>query len=197
VQVYAGGAWTTYFLYAGTPAKWVLLGDGSKTDQGSTVLPPGQGVFVSKLGSSQDVLMFGEVRQNDFIRPLQGSGSGGTISNLVGGGFPIDQKATGEGSRAMRIEDRAVTNGFYGDRDFKKADSFSIWQGDATPGASGYDTCFRFSNASPAALWWAQVGDKDLRDDTLTYTRFLSDRSVFIRSKIGLPKYTIPCPWAP
>jgi hypothetical protein len=197
VQVYAGGAWTTYFLYAGTPAKWVLLGDGSKTDQGSTVLPPGQGVFVSKLGSSQDVLMFGEVRQNDFIRPLQGSGSGGTISNLVGGGFPIDQKATGEGSRAMRIEDRAVTNGFYGDRDFKKADSFSIWQGDATPGASGYDTCFRFSNASPEALWWAQVGDKDLRDDTLTYTRFLSDRSVFIRSKNGLPKYTIPCPWAP
>ena len=198
VQIYADGAWTSYYLRAGTPAKWVLLTDNSYEDQGPLVtLPPGQGMFVSKPQSAVNVLMYGEVRQNAFIRPLQITDATGR-ANLVGGGFPIDQKATGTGSREMT---RAGSfNSFFGSRDFKKADSFFVWKGDATnnPSVDGYDSYFRLYSTSPGtADYWAKVGDPELVDDTILNTRFLSDRSVFIRVQATKDTYTIPCPWAP
>ncbi|NHW87865.1 hypothetical protein, partial [Escherichia coli] len=73
IQIYANGAWTTYYAYdadgtgSGLPI-WTLLAGGI-ADRGATVLPPGQGVFVSRPNPSIDIVAYGEVRENKFIRP--------------------------------------------------------------------------------------------------------------------------------
>ena len=188
VQTYTEGRWTTYWLKNTTPAIWVeLLGDGS--DKAATVIPPGQGMFVLRRTSPISILSYGEVRENVFVRPLsQGL-------NLVGGGYPIDQSANGEVSgRGMDY-----MFGFYGSRDFKTADSFFIWKGDTTTGATGYDTYWLLHSEVPQHFMdrWVMAGDATLapKDDTIL---FQSDRSVFIRMKNELDTYAIiPTPWDP
>jgi hypothetical protein len=187
VQTYAAGAWTTYWLKTTTPATWVKLG-GDATDQGSTVLPPGQGLFALKRNPAITMLGYGEVRANAFVRPLCKG------LNLVGGGYPLDQSANGTGGRAMS-KDPA---GFFGSRDFKSADSFYLWQGDAGAGGNGYDTYYLLHSVAPQPVMtrWVKVGDAKLsaRD---TAPILLGGRSVFIRGAADLHGYTIPTPWTP
>lgn len=199
VQIFVNGGWTTYYLYDqdGTGVtyspKWVKL-VGDLSDQGASVLPPGQGMFVSKPQFAVQVLSYGEVRDCDFIRPLQAG------NNLMGGGYPIDQSAHSANpspyyaDRAMALGEATI--GFFGSRDFKTADSFFIWKGDTTAGLDGYDSYFLLSAASPVTLRWVKVGDAALNaKDGLGL--FLSDRGVFVRAKYALPSYVTPCPWLP
>ena len=197
VQTYTPGAvpspWTTYFLYtpdSGTTRRWVALGNTS-VDKGSTVIPPGQGMFVNKRGSEISLLAYGEVRENNFIRPLCAG------HNLVGGGYPIDQSATGAGSRQMNLSAVPLTS-FLGTRDFKTADAFFLWQGDASPGANAYDSYFLLNAAPPDPAWvkWVKVGDAGLSPWDAAKL-FLGERSAFIRVKYDLHTYTIPSPWTP
>ena len=58
-------------------------------NQGASVIPPGQGMFFNNRALVTSILAYGEVRENDFIRPLA------VGNNLVGGGYPLDQSATG------------------------------------------------------------------------------------------------------
>ncbi len=199
VQLHAGGEWVFYWLYdAGDSdpetARWVLAGDNLLTDQGATVLPPGQGMFVLKHPPEVATVSYGEVRANDFVRPLAAG------HNLVGGGFPVDQSATGTGSRQMTLAGTGpvAENDFFGSRDFKTADSFFIWRKDAVTGADSYDTCFLLSNSptNPTVYRWVKVGDATLATQDAAVL-FLSDRSVFVRVAAGLPGYRIPCPWQP
>ena len=203
VQIYANGAWTTHCVYNDPGKIWKILNGAAS---GGTVLPPGQGMFVSKPQSVATVLMYGEVRQNAFIRPLQITDTAGTRANLVGGGFPIGQSANAASptpyayDREMALG--AANVGFFGSRDFKLADSFFIWRGDATvpPAVSvdGYDTYYLFASptGAPTIIRWVKVGDVNLAEQQ-AQTLFLSDRSVFIRVKNALPSYTMPCPWTP
>jgi hypothetical protein len=196
VQIFANGAWTTYYVYDGSPPKWVKLGDDDLDDQGGVVLPPGQGMFVSKpqTASTMNMFSYGEVRDCDFIRPLQGP-----ANNLVGGGFPIDQSANAA-SPLTYLYDREMNltpTGFFGSQDFKTADSFFIWKGDASgSSAAGYDSYFLLNAPSVSMLRWVKVGDPAVnpKDSALL---FLSDRSVFIRAASELPSYKIPRPWTP
>ncbi len=201
VQIYVNGAWTTHCVYNDPGKIWKVLGGAAS---GGTVLPPGQGMFVSKPQNNATVLMYGEVRQNAFIRPLQSGGTAALRNNLVGGGFPIDQSANAASpapylaDREMNLTPTAV-NGFFGSRDFKTADSFFIWKGDPpVSSGDGYDSYYLFSSVAPrpVALRWVKVGDVGLavRDAEAV---FLSDRSVFIRVKDAMPAYTMPCPWTP
>jgi hypothetical protein len=191
VQTFAAGAWTTYWLFsnAGSP-KWVKGAD-TATDQAASVLPPGQGGFVTRRASATTILAYGEVRANDFVIPL----SAGT--NLHGGGYPVDQSFFNTvlvtGSRQM-----SLSTGFFGSRDFKTADSVFIWKGDATPQLSGYDTYYLLNRDTviPAQIKWVKVGDGSLASRDANQL-MLNDSSVFLRTKNALHTYTVPSPWNP
>jgi uncharacterized repeat protein (TIGR01451 family) len=186
VQVFSGGSWTIYWLYDdnGTPL-WVDAAIAGPIDQGSTIIPPGQGLFFNNLGAATTLLAYGEVRENDFRRPLAAG------SNLVSGGFPINQSATGTNGRAM------TRNPFFGSRDFKSADSFFIWKGDATPGLGTYDTYYLLDGApvNPSLIRWVRVGDSSAtsRGNELL---LLEDRAVFTRNAAPIPFYLSPNPWS-
>jgi uncharacterized repeat protein (TIGR01451 family) len=204
VQICADGTWTAYYVFDDPTDGKIWKNLSGHALSGSTVLPPGQGMFVSKPQFDATVLMYGEVRENDFIRPLRAYGTIAPFhTNLVGGGFPINQSANAE-DPAPFANDREMSltgpfNRFFGSRDFKTADSFFIWRGDPpTLTEDGYDTYYLFSSVSPrpVALQWVMVGDVTLEAQDAK-PLFLSDRSVFIRVKNALPAYKMPCPWTP
>ncbi|MBK1828347.1 hypothetical protein JIN81_15035 [Haloferula rosea] len=187
IQVFADGAWTFYWLdeNGGSP-RWVDAAESPMLDRGDRILPPGQGVFFNNRTSEKSILAYGEIRANDFIRPLDDS------DNLVGGGFPLDQSAAGPNQRNMR------SDGFVGSLDFKVADSFFIWRQDADPGAAGYDSYFLAdgSPVNPALKRWVAVGDA-LLGNREGEVILLGNRAVFLRSGLGYDTYTVPQPWAP
>ena len=188
IQTFAEGVWTTYWLYTnGGSPKWVKVGDLNMDDQAETVLPPGQGSFVHRRNTASTIMALGEIRENDFVNPLCAG------SNLTAGGYPLDQSATGSGSRAMNLG----TN-FFGSRDFKTADSFFIWKGDAVATTSGYDTYFLLHRETvfPAQIKWVKQGDVTLASRDAA-ALLLGNASVFIRVKNDLHTYTVPCPWNP
>ncbi len=187
VQLFTDGQWTIYWLYDDgiAPQYWVKTGDNSYADKAATVIAPGQGLFFNNCtGAASSVLAYGEVRNNDSIRPLA------IGSNLVAGGYPLDQSAIG---RAMNLG-----QGFFGSRDIVTADTFYVWKGDATAGSTGYDSYFLNHNPSrvPVVLKWAKIGDATLlaRDSE---SLLMGNRSVFLRSKNGINGYTVPQPWTP
>jgi len=188
VQTFAAGVWTTYWLYTnGGSPKWVKVGDATLADQAATVLPPGQGSFVLRRNTATLILAYGEVRENDFVNPL----CAGT--NLTAGGYPLDQSATGTGSRAMNLG-----TGFFGSRDFKTADSFFVWKGDTVVGTNGYDTYFLLNRDTviPAQIKWVKQGDVSLTSRDAAQL-LLGNASVFLRVKNDLHSYTVPSPWNP
>jgi hypothetical protein len=200
VQVFAEGAWKIYWLYDqndgnSNTAIWVDAVDVEMAvDQAAVIIPPGQGMLFNNRGVARTQLSYGEIRLNDFIRPLPIGRS------FVGGGYPLDQSAAGARGRQMT---KAV--GFFGSRDFTTADSFFLWNADTISQGRSYSTYF-FHDATPKApalIRWVVVGDNiiQVRDAEV---HFESDRAVFIRTKYGLPStvpslpsYTIPSPWAP
>jgi hypothetical protein len=192
VQVFSGGAWTIYWLYDYNDAdpltsRWVSAADAGMADQGAVVIPPGQGVFFNNRTAATSILAYGEVRANNFIRPLA------VGNNLVGGGYPLSQSANGTGGRAMNI-----ATGFFSSRDFKTADSIFIWKADTMINAPGYDTYFLADARSifPGSLRWVKVGDPTLaiRDADVVLH---GNRAAFVRSRDGVPQYTVPSPWTP
>ncbi|MES2440976.1 MAG: SdrD B-like domain-containing protein [Verrucomicrobiota bacterium] len=188
VQLFTDGQWTFYWLYDDgiTAPRWVKTGDNTYSDQAATVLPPGQGVFFNNRAAATSILSYGEVRENDFIRPLAAG------SNLIAGGYPIDQSPAAANGRAM-----TVVRGFFGSRDIATADSIYIWKGDTTAGDSSYTTYF-LNNQAPSSslIKWVKIGDASLlsRD---AETLLPGNRSSFLRSKNGLHGYTTPSPWNP
>lgn len=144
IQIFSCGAWELLWLRdtdgigPAEPA-WLTSADAAA---GDTVIPPGQGLFfnnreakpASQPGTSVLLLSYGEVRENDFIRPLA------QWNNHVGGGYPIDQSPAG---RAM-----GLAAGFIGTRDFKTADSIFLWNPDKTPPTLGYDGYYFLASIS-------------------------------------------------
>jgi hypothetical protein len=114
-------------------------------------------------------------------------------SNLVGGGYPLDQSANGTRGRGMN-----VASGFFGSRDFKTADSIFVWKGDTVIGAPGFENYFLLNGAPslPALLRWVRVGDSALSPRDTEWI-LLGNRSVFLRAKNALPDHTILTPWNP
>ena len=188
VQVYAGGAWKIYWLQAnGGSPRWVDADDLVPSDKGTTVIPPGQGVFFHNRTAIAPLLAYGEVRGHDFRRPLlQGV-------NLVGGGYPVDQSATGANSRQLNL-----TDGFFGSRNFKTADSFFVWRTDGNAASTGYDTYFLLDGGAtqPTVKRWVITGDVNIvpRDAELLFKR---DAGVMTRVATDKTGYLIPTPWAP
>jgi uncharacterized repeat protein (TIGR01451 family) len=192
VQVFAGGAWTIYWLYDENDsdpatARWVDTADAGMADMGDIVIPPGQGMFFNKRNLISSILAYGEVRANDFNRPHDSG------NNLVGGGYPIVQSLNGPAGRAMNSG-----TGFFGSRDFKTADSVFVWKADATIGVPGYHTYYLLDGAPvhPSLRRWVKVGDSmALQRDAETLLP--GNRSAFVRTQNEIPDYTSPRPWTP
>lgn len=186
LQIGSAGQWTLYWLYDdnGSP-RWV--NDVTLADRGNTVLPPGQGIFFNNRGTTGAILAYGEVRANDFIRPLSAG------ANLVGGGYPVDQSATGPSGRAM-----TPTQGFLGSRNFKQADRFLVWKADAPVPAPGYTSYFLLDGApvQPGLIQWSRVGDVNFLPQGEALL-FLGNRSVFVEVAADRHSYLTPSPWTP
>lgn len=190
VQVFADGAWTSYWLYdddllsPSNTLKWLKIGVANTDDQSAVVIPPGQGTFINCRQVTGSLLAFGKVRENDFVRPVF------TGANLVGGGYPLAQSPA---SRSM-----SLAGGFDGDRDFKFADMFYVWRGDAVANAAGYDTyhLLEAGTVQSPIRRWVKVGDAFItpRDST---NLFLMDRAVFLDLNQDLPGQRVAAPWAP
>jgi hypothetical protein len=186
-QTYSGGAWQTYWLYtSGSATQWVLLGDSNLTDQNSTVLPSGQGAFLQSRTAVSDLLLYGKVRANRFVRPMA------VGINLVRSGFPLLQSPS---DRSMTI----IGNGYTGNRDFKYADQILIWNGDTTSGQTTYETYFLVQApvSQPSFVpRWARMADSTIqsRDNA---SLFRADGSAVIRVLNALPTNTMPLPWNP
>jgi hypothetical protein len=180
VILWNNGTFVEYYLYAGTPNKWVLVGDETLADQGALPLPPGHGSFVITQ-TAKTITAYGHVREYDFARPIC------LGRNLIGGGYPINQSASG------RNYTKAA--GFVGNPGFKLADQFLIWNGDNTPGRNGYNVYY-YLDYSITYLRWIVMGDASAasRDDEIL---FLRDRAVMFESRTGLETYIQPLPWAP
>ncbi|MEI6604795.1 MAG: SdrD B-like domain-containing protein [Verrucomicrobiota bacterium] len=197
VQVYAGGAWNTYWLYydeATDESHWVVVEDNTdKTDEGSTVIPPGQGVFFYNNPDNRPtpaqviILNYGEVRMNDFVQPLAEG------NNLVAGGYPVTQSATGADSREMTL-----ANGFFGSLEATTADSFMLWNADATPGTMDYTSYYLYNDPSlsPAQIGWVEL---DGTTATLHDSEklLLGNRAAFINAASARPAYHYARPWSP
>jgi len=184
VQLYAGGSWQVYWLYSdnGSP-RWV--NDAGLADRGATVIPSGQGVFFNNRSTTPvSILAYGEVRNNNFIRPLAAG------SNLVGGGYPVDQSASATGGRAM-----SLATGFFGSQNFKTADSFYVWNPDTADGAPGYTTYYLL-NISPTLNRWIKVGD-GAATSRGSEILLLGNRAVFTRNKSAISGYGYSNPWTP
>ncbi|MES2477264.1 MAG: carboxypeptidase regulatory-like domain-containing protein [Verrucomicrobiota bacterium] len=189
IQIFANGAWSFYWLYDNgvVPPRWVRSGDNSYTNRDGMVIPPGQGLFFNNRSVATSLLAYGEVRSNDFVRPLA------VGSNLLAGGYPIDQSAAANGGRNM-----IPGQGFFGSRDIATADTFYAWRGDSTLGATGYDSWFLNDNAPrlPHVVKWVKIGDASLTSRNAELL-LLGNRSVFLRSSSGSAGYTAPAPWTP
>jgi len=60
---------------------------GSPSDFSTKIIPPGVGVFIKKIGSAVTLTQVGNVRENDFARPLT------TQLSLVAPAYPVDLTA--------------------------------------------------------------------------------------------------------
>jgi uncharacterized protein (TIGR02597 family) len=190
VKLLIADQWVIYWHYDGvatsTAPRWVKFGDTSYANQGATVIPPGQGMFFDNRHAAKNVLAYGEVRNNQFIRPIA------LGTSLVGGGYPLDQSAMGSGSRQMTYSATAGL-AFFGSRDLATADSFYVWKGDAVANTNGYDSYFlNVFGTNPAK--WVLVGDSGAASRNAAKV-ILGDGSVSVRARFPLNNYTIPKPW--
>jgi uncharacterized repeat protein (TIGR01451 family) len=179
ITVRDGDSVRCYWLYDDNGvSRWVLTGDSNLDDRGAVVLPPGHGVWVTSR-SSKALLAYGQVRANDFVRPLcQGL-------NAVSGGYPITQSAV--------EREYSLASGFTGHPDFVQADQFLIWNGDNISGRQGYQAFYLSDFYSPER--WIKTADV-FRSDVKTQPLFIRDRAVFLDLKQDLPAYRNPVPWS-
>ncbi len=180
VTLFDGSGNVCYWLYddAGTP-RWVQAGDSNLLDQGSLVVPPGHGVWMTSR-SNKTLTSYGQVRENDFRRPLCAG------FNAVTGGYPINQSAVGR--------EYSLANSFTGNADYVQADQFLIWNGDNIPGRLGYQTHYLSSFYNPER--WIKAADV-FRTDVKNQSLFIRDRAAFLDLQQALPNYINQAPWAP
>lgn len=180
VTLFDGSGNVCYWLYddAGTP-RWVQAGDSNLLDQGGLIVPPGHGVWMTSR-SNKTLTSYGQVRENDFRRPLCAG------FNAVTGGYPINQTAVGR--------QYSLANSFTGNADYVQADQFLIWNGDNIPGRLGYQTHYLSSFYNPER--WIKAADV-FRVDVKNQSLFIRDRAAFLDLQQALPNYINQAPWAP
>jgi len=174
IKVYdsSSSTYTTYYLHQGI--KWVLDGDESLVDQGGTVLPPGEGVFVTRgSGAVLNLTHRGEVRANPFVQPLLPG------STFLAEPFPL---SLSPGQRQLTSSEV-----FIGSSDPDGADGVQLWNG------TSYDRYYLWENWPTA--YWRRLGSTVNQNNTKLFD---FRRGTFITTLWGYhPNYTVPVPWLP
>lgn len=175
--------WQTFWLLnLQGQLRWVLQGDSSLTDQSLTVIPPGVGALVQRVGSERQQVFFGVLRANAFVLPV----AAGTA--FLAGGWPIDQSPA---DRSMLAAD-----GFVGAASAVSADRILMWMPDTQPTApQGYHTMFLLS-AGSALRFWTHDGSSNLQNLNQSPI-FSSQQAFFVRFQAAKPNWRWSIPWVP
>lgn len=168
LQFFNGNGFDGYFLLeSGGASYWTTIGDPHLENHNSTVIPPGEGVFVRRATSDPiNVLVVGHLRDHAFIQPLRRG------LNLVA---PIAPIAHSPVSRAMTMED-----GFLGHADPTQADQIQLWVGDVIEGGRGYRSFFLLDSGD-AFRYWTGSEDEWLRNEDTTIL-FPANRAFFFQA---------------
>ena len=172
------GAFTEFWLYrAGLESRWVLADDENLTPQDTTIIAPGQGVFVQARSTATSTGQAGRTRLNDFRLRL------GVGSNLVGTGWPF----TG----SLGSLSASTAAGFTGSNRQNRADRFRLWVRGSGSSASSYSGGYLFKTALEEK--WVLDGDAQLLDQSQTGL-LPGFEAFFITSVAGLPSWRLPAP---
>ncbi len=178
VLFFTGAGYDTYFDFPNNT--WVRQGAGF-TSRNSKVIPPGEAVFVvhATPADTNAMLQIGEVRYNDFVRPLT---EGATGQNFVALGFPLHDTPAGLSMNA--------TNGFPSSSTPGSATQILNWVGDNAAGTTGFTTNFELANGA-----WRTQGN--LSNNTTNSELFLRDRGTFVDVQNDKTDWTHVLPWNP
>jgi hypothetical protein len=173
-----GTAWEKYFLSSASGGTWVNAA-GAPLDQNSRVLAPCEGVFLVRKGAPLDLMLLGEVRDNDFACPLAAG------QQMVGSGYPLDL------SPAQR--DISVASGFTGGTSLVSGDQILTWKADTTmlPTDHVYQTAWLVGAGYDR---WVNAGDSALVDQS-AFAYFLRNHAVIMNLRNAQPDHVDPAPW--
>jgi hypothetical protein len=150
-------------------------------NQSNTVIPPGVAVFVVHASENavNTQLQIGDVRYNDFVRPLSAAGS---RLNFVAQGYPLDATPS--------VLNMTTANGFTGKFSAGSASQIQDWIADTTLNATGYSVSYLL----PGSSGWTQSGvGGSVTDNTL----FQHDRGAFVLVTADKNNWTHPQRWSP
>jgi hypothetical protein len=141
----ANRRYVTYWLAgSGASRQWVREDDATLSDQGSRVLPSGEGYLVHSRGGATAITVCGMVRDSAFAQPVAGG------ANLFANGYPMAMSFTNSAFMAA--------SGFTFTFSPSTADRISFWNGDTNAGAASY-TNYVYLGANAAGATW--VGEND------------------------------------
>lgn len=134
VLLYGGTGYTTYFNLNLTGA-WARQG-ASFASQNGLIIAPGTGMLVVHAAPNDvnEILQFGDLRYNDFRRPLA---LGTTGLNFTSLGFPFDNTPAGL--------DMTIPNGFVGSTAAGSSSQILNLAGDTVVNTTGWTTSFLLS----------------------------------------------------
>jgi SdrD B-like domain/Putative Ig domain len=192
---YENGAWSTYYASSLSTGRWVKVGSGA-TSFDAKIIDPARGLYIhrqdgpaapplTKTERPIDIVMFGEVRENDFACPLPAGES------FFSGGWPLSQS----------IAERRLTlaDGFTGGTSQLTADRLYRWLADeqwAFPQTrENYQTFWQLNIGTGPYKYWTQAGFASLPNKNADLSFFSPGRSVFISLRNAKPNYVMPLPW--
>ncbi len=157
---------------------WVKQGDGFDS-RNSQVIAPGIGMMIvhTNLGDTNELLTVGDLRYNDFRRPLKLGARGLNFMDL---GYPF---AASPASLNM-----TEANGFVRFSSPNAATQIQNWLGDTTPNTQGWTTNFLLLPTS-----WHTQGN--LTQNTTNALLFKDCRSNFVLVRKDNLSWTHPLPW--
>jgi uncharacterized repeat protein (TIGR01451 family) len=169
-----GSAYDTYWKFDGT-GNWVRT---AITSQNAKIIPPGVGVFANHKTPNDinTVIQLGEVRYNDFIRPLV---LGSTGLNIVANGYPLDASPSSQGM--------TIANNFVSSVSSGSATQILSWNGDTKANNAGYSTRYLHSTGS----WRSSFGFVDVTNNAL----FKAGRATFVDMPADKADWKITQPW--
>jgi hypothetical protein len=178
VLFYTGTGYETYYNLS--LGRWVRQGLGFDSQDGF-IIAPGVGMLVlhANPADTNEILEIGEVRYNDFRRPVA---LGTTGLNFASLGFPVDASPA---SLGMTVE-----NGFVAATSVGNSTQILNWVGDTSFNVPGWATNFQLFSSN-----WRTQGA--LATVTTNAPLFRRSRANQVDVQANQLDWTHPLPWDP
>jgi hypothetical protein len=190
VQTYIAGtsSYSIYWLFLnGGDPKWVLTSDAFLNDQGSRVVPPGEGWFVApkSVAMNGPLTAYGLVRDHSFRQTLVGpTPPASTATSFVSLGFPM--------TMSPASNHLLQADGFVSTNNSTTADRFLLWAGDEPVPTAAWRIYWFFANAGTPK--WVKDAQLVSQNDAMVFNRH---RSFMVTVKSAKPNRVVPRPWTP